>query len=293
MKKIVRAIRSQTAENYIINTIVAFGCLILGALLPSLQKFSEISWASAVLITALVVGLGLTLTIFLKLRDDIETTIKEQTVAVEWCDNFDRTAQLVDRAERSIVVATAIGLRRDNIFRTNSRSKYLDHITQKIRENENIRYLRLMPTHDYDALREGKITIAECDNALAEHLASIAEALNPRNGSAIPTKVNVKITPPVALLPSTIVIDEAHVCFAFPLKISRPIEGQVETIVRDVIVISDYSGKIPGRVRDIIESVSHQGVDVLRDLEKYIGYANEKPGGLTHTGSSVASSNGA
>ncbi|WP_137180404.1 hypothetical protein [Roseomonas sp. AR75] len=263
--------RSQTAEHYIINTIVAFGFLILGSLIPNLQNFADISWTSAVLITAMLVTLGLILTIFLRLRDDIQQSVTEQAVAVEWCDNFDRTAQLVDRAERSIVVATAIGAKRDNILKTESRSTYLDHITQKIREDANIRYLRLMPTHEYEALKDGRLTLAECDSAAAKHLAAVAHALHSPNNGVVPTKVNVKLTPPVALLPSTIVIDETHVCFAFPMKTSRAINGHIETTIRDVIVISDYSGKIPTRVRDIIESVSHQGIDILGELERYIG----------------------
>ena len=277
MRKIAKVLNNQTAENYIINTIVAFGFLILGAFLPNLQKLPDVNAASAFMIMAMVIAIGLTLTIFLRLRDEIQQTINDQSVGVEWCDNFDRTAELVDSAERSIIVATAIGTKRDNILRTESRSTYLDHITRKIREEPNIRYLRLMPTHEYEAIRERRLSIAECDSAAAQHLSEVAKALHSPDNGIVPTKVNVKIAPPVALLPSTIVIDDAYVCFAFPQKTARIINGQIETVIRDVIVITDHSGRIPGRVRDIIESVSHQGLEILADLEKYIGPSKDVP----------------
>jgi len=254
-----------TSETWLTNIVVGLVSLLLGwtasnvSAEPKLAAWQAIVLLILVFIAVAAVGLMITL------RQEI---VRDNTVTVEWCKDFDKTAELVAAAKHKIVVATSIGARRNRIPPGPSRSGYLDAITEKIRHNPDIRYLRLMPASeaDYDRLLDKSLKLSECDTGAAEHLRAIEEVLSSQengNTPAIATGVSVKICKSIALLPSTVVIDEDHVCFALPRKLTRPIDG-VSSMIKDVLVISDKSGEIPRKMASIIDSVADEGHDILR-----------------------------
>lgn len=256
-----------TSEDWLTNLIVAGLSLVVGWAASNIDKTSRVGiWEGAILLL-LVVVVAIAIKMMLSLRQEV---VRDSNVSVEWCSNFDRTAQLVAEAEEKIVVATAMGTSRDNVLRTSSRNSYLKTIAKKIDRNPNLRYLRLMPSHDYESISDHSIKLSECDAAVADHVKEIAGILDGRNGgSRVATGVSIKLSRPVALLPSTIVIDDLHVCFALPQKLARPING-VESVVKDVIVISDRSGQIPRRMAAMIESVADRGLDITGTINTYI-----------------------
>lgn len=268
-----------TTEAWLQNATISGISTAVGLALGNLAPIKSVTILEAVMLVLIAFVIYGSIKLALEIREDmfelkgdIASIASEPAVTIDWYHDFKALSELVSTAERRILVATAIGTKSDNIARTPTRSTYMDRIAQKVRDNPRFAYTRVMPAHKLQDLMQGITTIDECDRAAADHLRAIAKILkepdNVETGMR-PLDTHIILSGPVALLPSTIVIDEKYVAFALP-RMSVLEDGRERIVIDDVIIITDHRGKIPRRMGDMIMSVASSGHEITSQLSKFV-----------------------